>query len=71
MNYELRNAIIAGIVFGILMGFAFAYIYNTSIALVSAPVAGVFFGSTLYIFVTSKVVKAQTQMLFRAFVLLC
>ena len=61
MNYELRNAIIAGIIFGITMGFVFAYIYNKEIALVSAPIAGVVFGGALYFFATSKVVKAQTQ----------
>lgn len=62
MNYELRNAIIAGIIFGITMGFVSAYIYGATIALMAAPVAGVVFGGFLYVFVTSEVVKKQTKL---------
>jgi hypothetical protein len=58
---EIRNAILAGLAFGLLLGLFFAVRFDTHYALIAGPVSGLAFGTALYFFVTSKTVKKQTQ----------
>jgi hypothetical protein len=58
---EIRNSILAGIAFGILMGLFFAFRFDIHYALTVGPISGLFFGTIIYFFVTSNTVKKQTQ----------
>ena len=58
---EIRNSILAGLVFGILFGIFLAVWFDTNYALIAGPISGLVFGIILYFFVTSKTVKRQTQ----------
>ncbi len=58
---EIRNSILAGIAFGLLFGLFLALRYNLEYALIAGPISGLLFGLALYFFVTSKLVKKQTQ----------
>jgi len=58
---EIRNAILSGLAFGLLLGLFFAVRFDTHFALIAGPISGLAFGTALYFFVTSKTVKKQTQ----------
>jgi hypothetical protein len=58
---EIRNSIFAGLAFGLLFGLFLAVRFDTSYAIIAGPISGLAFGTTLYFFVTSKIVKRQTQ----------
>jgi hypothetical protein len=58
---EIRNSILAGLSFGILMGLFFAFRFDIHYALTAGPISGLFFGTIIYFFVTSNTVKKQTQ----------
>jgi len=58
---EIRNSILAGLAFGLLLGLFFAIRFDTHYALIAGPISGLAFGTILYFFVTSKTVKRQTQ----------
>jgi hypothetical protein len=58
---EIRNSILAGLAFGLLIGIYFALEINTNYALKVGPICGLLFGIALYFFVSSKIVKRQTS----------
>ena len=58
---EIKKSILAGIVFGIVFGLYLAVRFDTNYALIAGPISGLAFGAILYFFVTSKIVKKQTQ----------
>ena len=58
---DLKNAIFAGLAFGLFMGIFFLYSYGSQSALISGPVSGLVFGIAIYFFITSKTVKQQTE----------
>jgi len=61
MKTEIKNSILAGIVFGFLFGIFLTIRYGFQYALIASPISGFAFGIILYFFVTSKTVKKQTQ----------
>ncbi len=58
---EKRNSIVAGIAFGLLFGLFLAFRFEIRYALIAGPISGLTFGFAIYFFVTSKIVKKQTQ----------
>ena len=58
---EIKNSILVGLAFGLLLGLFFAVRFDTHYALIAGPISGLAFGAALYFFVTSKTVKKQTQ----------
>src|ERR1039458_1895843 len=56
---EIKNSILAGLAFGLLLGLFFAVRFDTHYALIAGPISGLAFGAALYFFVTSKTVKKQ------------
>jgi len=58
---EIKNTILAGLFFGITMGIVFGLMYGKEYGLISGIISGVAFGSVIYLFVKSKVVRQQTQ----------
>ncbi|MEO8150245.1 MAG: GRAM domain-containing protein [Bacteroidia bacterium] len=58
---EIKNSILAGVVFGVLFGLFNSFLFGTHNILIIAPIAGVLFGAGIYFFLTSKTVKKQTQ----------
>ncbi|MDG5767825.1 hypothetical protein QA596_10135 [Balneolales bacterium ANBcel1] len=58
---EKRNSIIAGIAFGLLSGLFYAFYIAIEYALIAGPVTGLAVGVAMYYFVTSRMVKEQTQ----------
>ncbi len=58
---EKRNSIVAGIAFGLLFGLFLALRFEIRYALIAGPISGLAFGFVIYFFVTSKIVKKQTQ----------
>ena len=58
---EIRNSILSGLAFGLLFGVFLAFRYDINYALIAGPISGLVFGTVLYFFVTSKIVKRQTQ----------
>lgn len=58
---EIRNSFLAGISFGLLFGLFLAILFDTQYALIGGPVSGLGFGIAIYLFMTSSVVKKQTQ----------
>lgn len=68
MKTEIKSSIIAGIAFGVLYGLSTAYItarilnISATTAGISVGIAsGIMFGVGIFLFVTSKTVKEQTQ----------
>jgi hypothetical protein len=57
----IRNSILAGLAFGFLFGIFFAFRFSVEQAITAAPISGIAFGLAIYLFVTSKTVKRQTQ----------
>ena len=60
MKNELKKSIVSGLLFGSLMGIFFWFAYGPEFAKTSGPLAGIIFGSFMYFFTTSKIVKKQT-----------
>ncbi len=58
---EKRNSILAGIAFALLFGLFLAFSFEVEYALIAGPISGLAIGLALYLFVTSKTVKKQTQ----------
>lgn len=58
---EVKNSILAGIAFGVLFGFYISIRYGIDYAIVLGPISGLVLGISIYFFVTSKIVKQQTQ----------
>jgi hypothetical protein len=58
---EKRNSILAGLAFGFLFGLFLAFRFEVKYALIAGPISGLAFGFAIYFFVTSKIVKKQTQ----------
>lgn len=58
---EIRNSIFAGLAFGLLLGLFFAVQFGTHYALIAGSISGLAFGTIIYFFVTSKIVKKETQ----------
>jgi energy-coupling factor transporter transmembrane protein EcfT len=58
---EIRNLILAGMLFGLLLGIFFGIRFGLRTALIAGPIAGLAFGLILYFFMTSSVVKRQTE----------
>jgi phosphate/sulfate permease len=58
---EIKKSILAGLGFGLLFGLFQAISYDINHALIVGPISGLFFGIAIYFFVTSKIVKRQTQ----------
>jgi hypothetical protein len=57
----IRNSILAGLAFGCLIGIFFAFRFSTEQAIIAGPISGIAFGIAIYLFVTSKMVKRQTE----------
>lgn len=58
---EIRNFIIAGLAFGLIIGIYLAFQFGINYALIAGPVSGFAFGALLYFFVTSKIIDQRTQ----------
>lgn len=58
---NIKNSILAGILFGLMMGVFFAIRFDIHNGLIAGPISGLAFGIILYFFVTSKTVEKQTQ----------
>ncbi len=58
---QIRNSILSGIAFGFLFGLFLAIKFNLNDALIAGPISGIVFGFAAYRFVSSKIVKRQTQ----------
>jgi len=58
---EIRKSILAGLVFGLIIGLFQAFKSNINHALIAGSISGIVFGIILYSFMTSKTVKRQTQ----------
>ncbi len=58
---EIRNSIWAGLTFGLLSGLFLAVWFGAHYALIAGPISGFAFGAAMYFFVTSRIVKKQTQ----------
>ena len=58
---EIKNSILAGLIFGLVFGLFQAFYRDINYALIVGPISGLLFGITIYFFVTSKTVKRQTQ----------
>lgn len=61
MKPEIKNSILAGLVFGFLFSIFFALSYGLQYALIVGLISGLAFGIILYFFITSKTVANQTQ----------
>ena len=60
---QIRNSILAGLAFGLLFGIFLAARFDPKYAMIAGPISGLAFGLVIYFFVTSKIVKRQTQIL--------
>ena len=58
---NIRNSILSGLAFGLFLGLYFAFRYGIQYAMIAGPLSGLAFGIAIYFFVTSKIVKRQTQ----------
>lgn len=58
---NVRNSILSGLAFGLVLGLFFAFRYGIHYAIIAGTVSGLAFGIAIYFFVTSKIVKRQTQ----------
>lgn len=58
---EIKNSILAGIFFGVVMGLFFSILFGSDYGLISGIFSGILFGVGIYLFVNSKTVKSQTQ----------
>ncbi|MDQ3101660.1 MAG: hypothetical protein M3R08_09765 [Bacteroidota bacterium] len=58
---EIRNSILAGLGFGFFFGLFIAVRFNLEYSISVGPISGIAFGTALYFFVTSKVVRSQTN----------
>jgi len=58
---KIKNSILAGIVFGLLIGTFQAFMYGINAAIISGPISGLLFGIIIHLFVNSKAVQRQTQ----------
>ena len=58
---EIKNSILAGVIFGLIFGLFQAFSRDINYALIVGPISGLLFGIAVYFFVTSKTVKRQTQ----------
>lgn len=58
---EIKNSVLAGLAFGVFFGLFLALRFDPYYALIAGPISGLAFGTALYFFVTSKIVKKQTQ----------
>ena len=58
---EIKNSILAGLIFGLVFGLIHVFMYDINYALITGPISGLVFGTVLYLFVTSKTFKRQTQ----------
>jgi hypothetical protein len=58
---SIRNSILSGLAFGLFFGLYIAFRYGIQFAVIAGPVSGLAFGIAIYFFVTSKIVKQQTQ----------
>ena len=57
----IKRSVLAGIAFGFLYGIYLAFSRDVYHALILGPILGVAFAVTTYLFMTSKIVKQQTQ----------
>lgn len=58
---EVKNSIIAGIVFGLLFGLFLAIRFDIKLVLLAGSLSAIAFGLFVYFFSTSKKVKKQTE----------
>ena len=58
---EIRNSILAGLVFGFLSGLLFSVAIDIEYGLIAGLIGGLLFGMGLYFFVTSRVVNKRTR----------
>ena len=58
---EIRNSVLAGLVFGLIFSFFLVLMVGIQLALVLGLLSGLAFGIIIYFFITSKTVKRQTQ----------
>ena len=58
---EIKNSVLAGLAFGVFFGLFLALRFDPYYALIAGPISGLAFGTALYFFATSKIVKKQTQ----------
>lgn len=58
---EIKNALLAGLAFGILLGIFLGFLLDLKSAMIAGSISGLAFGAILYFFVSSKMVKRQTQ----------
>ncbi|MCU4164308.1 hypothetical protein [Carboxylicivirga caseinilyticus] len=58
---DIKNSAIAGIVFGVLFGTFLGLFFDIKTGIIFGLISGLIFGVTIYLFITSKTVKKQTQ----------
>lgn len=58
---EIRNSMMAGLAFGVLLGFFLSLLYDIKLAFIAGVISGLAFGIIIYFFITSKTVKKQTE----------
>nr|WP_321453083.1 hypothetical protein [uncultured Carboxylicivirga sp.] len=61
MKNELKNVIIAGLIFGLLFGIVLAFLFDIKSSVIIGSVTGLLFGLALHLFMHSKAVKRQTE----------
>lgn len=60
-SLQLRNSILGGIAFAVLFGIYLTFVYGIDFGVKGALASGILFGTSLYVFLTSKTVKKQTE----------
>jgi hypothetical protein len=58
---NIKNSVLAGIAFALFFGIYLTFSSGLKNALIAGPIAGIVFGLSMYLFISSKKVKTQTQ----------
>lgn len=58
---EIKDSILAGLAFGVLLGLFYMVFVDIHYALIAGSISGVVFGGALYLLVTSETFKMQTR----------
>nr|WP_319399138.1 hypothetical protein [uncultured Carboxylicivirga sp.] len=61
MKNKLKNVIIAGLMFGLLFGIVLTFLFDIKSSVIIGFVTGLLFGLALLLFMNSKAVKKQTE----------
>ena len=59
---EIKNSILAGLVFGVVLGTFLTYMFGIEQGIITGSISGIIFGVAIYFFIKSDAVKKQTQL---------